>query len=243
MMQHGFGALKKKLIAAGDFFIWATPNCGNPQKVQRYAREWAIVMRKMASLNAEFLFPGHGLPITGAKRVHQALTETAELLETILEQTLNLMNQGHTLNEIIHRVKVPEKLLSRPYLKPVYDEPEFIVRNIWRLYGGWYDGNPANLKPAKDEILAKEIVSLLPHGVEDLVKRSLVLCNKGDFRLACHLIELAFQSKPDDKKVLETRQEIYEKRVAFEKSTMSKGIFQYAVNSSMERLENLQAKL
>ena len=29
-----------------------------------------------------------------------------------------------------------------------------IVRNIWRLYGGWYDGNPARLKPAPDEALS-----------------------------------------------------------------------------------------
>jgi hypothetical protein len=36
-------------------------------------------------------------------------------------------------------------LLERPYLRPVYDEPEFVVRTVWRLYGGWYDGNPAHL--------------------------------------------------------------------------------------------------
>ena len=33
------------------------------------------------------------------------------------------------------------ELLERRTATAVYDEPEFIVRNIWRLYGGWYDGN------------------------------------------------------------------------------------------------------
>jgi alkyl sulfatase BDS1-like metallo-beta-lactamase superfamily hydrolase len=47
-----------------------------------------------------------------------------------------------------------------PYLQPSYDEPEFIVRNIWRLYGGWWDGNPAKLKPPKQSDLAKEIANL-----------------------------------------------------------------------------------
>ena len=28
-----------KAICTGDLFIWAAPNCGNPQKVQRYPRE------------------------------------------------------------------------------------------------------------------------------------------------------------------------------------------------------------
>ena len=50
-----------KVLFAGDMFIWASPNCGNPQKVQRYAEEWAAALRTMAALDAELLLPGHGL--------------------------------------------------------------------------------------------------------------------------------------------------------------------------------------
>ena len=64
------------------------------------------------------------------------------------------MNEGARLDEIIHTVRAPAHLLERPYLRPIYDEPEFVVRNVWRLYGGWYDGNPAHLKPAPDAALA-----------------------------------------------------------------------------------------
>ena len=63
----------RKVLFAGDMFIWASPNCGNPQKVQRYARDWAIAFRKMIALEPEVLLPGHGLPIIGADRVRQAL--------------------------------------------------------------------------------------------------------------------------------------------------------------------------
>src|SRR5690606_38487798 len=34
-------APERRVLCAGDMFIWASPNCGNPQKVQRYAIEWA----------------------------------------------------------------------------------------------------------------------------------------------------------------------------------------------------------
>src|SRR2546430_11540937 len=37
---------------------------------------------------------------------------------------------------------------------------EFVVRNVWRLYGGWHDGNPAHLKPAPDAALAAEVAVL-----------------------------------------------------------------------------------
>jgi cysteine synthase A len=67
------------------------------------------------------------------------------------------MNKGVSLDEVLHSVKAPANLLERPYLKPVYDETEFIVRNIWRLYGGWYDGTPSHLKPAPEKSQAEEI--------------------------------------------------------------------------------------
>ena len=150
----------RKVLCTGDLFIWASPNCGNPQKVQRYPREWAIGLRKMADLGAEVLLPGHGFPILGADRIEQACTDAAELLESLVEQTLALMNEGARLDDIVATVKAPDHLLEKPYLRPVYDEPEFVVRNLWRLYGGWYDGNPARLKPPTDAAIAAEMASL-----------------------------------------------------------------------------------
>ena len=44
--------------------------------------------------------------------------------------------------EIIETVKPPAALAEKPYLQPTYDEPEFIVRNVWRRYGGWWPGIP-----------------------------------------------------------------------------------------------------
>jgi glyoxylase-like metal-dependent hydrolase (beta-lactamase superfamily II) len=80
-------------LCTGDLFIWASPNCGNPQKVQRFPREWGVALHRMAELGAEMLFPGHGPPIEGAARVRTALEETAELLETLHDRTVALMNE------------------------------------------------------------------------------------------------------------------------------------------------------
>jgi hypothetical protein len=48
----------------------------------------------MIALEPECLLPGHGLPVVGADRVRQALTDTAELLEALVDQTLQMMNRG-----------------------------------------------------------------------------------------------------------------------------------------------------
>ena len=73
-------------------------------------REWAAAFRKMDALEPEILLPGHGLPIVGAARVHQALSEGAELLEILVEETLALMNEGARLDDIVHTVRAPEHL-------------------------------------------------------------------------------------------------------------------------------------
>jgi glyoxylase-like metal-dependent hydrolase (beta-lactamase superfamily II) len=80
----------RQVLCCGDLFIWASPNAGNPQKVQRYPREWAGALRRMAGLGAEYLLPGHGLPVIGADRVRQALGDTAALLEALVDQTLEV---------------------------------------------------------------------------------------------------------------------------------------------------------
>jgi alkyl sulfatase BDS1-like metallo-beta-lactamase superfamily hydrolase len=227
----------RRVLCTGDLFIWAVPNAGNPQKVQRYAADWAVALREMASLGAELLLPGHGLPIAGEARVRAALVDTATFLESLERQTLELMNAGAALDEVLHTVRPPAALADRPYLQPVYDEPEFIVRNIWRLYGGWYDGNPARLKPAPDAAVAAEI-SGLAGGVQRLAERASELADDGDFRLACHLVELAARAAPDDVEVHRRRADVYARRVEHETSTMAKGVFSWAAAESTRRADS-----
>lgn len=222
---------ERKALYTGDFFIWASPNCGNPQKAQRYPREWAAALRRMAALGPASLFPGHGPPILGAERVAQALSESAALLETICEQTLALMNEGATLDDVLHGVRVPETLLERPYLRPVYDDPVFVVRNLWRLYGGWYDGNPAHLKPARDVDLARSVAELAG-GAARLAERAERCCADGDLALACELVRFAWLAEPDDARIRSRHAAIFRARAGAETSLMAKGIYRAAARES-----------
>ena len=222
----------RRVLCCGDLFIWASPNAGNPQKVQRYPREWAAGLRAMASLGAELMLAGHGVPVVGSDRIRQALTETAELLEHLHDETVAMMNDGARLDDIIHTVRAPQHLLDRPYLRPVYDEPEFVVRNIWRLYGGWWDGDPAHLKPAPARALAEELATLAG-GPRVLAARALALADAGDVRLAGHLAELAWQAVPEDGAVRAARSSVYTRRAAAEASTMAKGVFGWTARESV----------
>lgn len=221
----------RRVLCCGDLFIWATPNAGNPQKAQRFPREWAAALREMAELGAETMLPGHGLPVVGEERVRAALTDTASLLESLVEQTLELMNEGAPLDRILQSVRVDQALLDKPYLRAIYDEPEFIVRNLWRLYGGWYDGNPARLKPAPDARLAQEL-SAMAGGAERIAERARELSDAGESRLAGHLAQLAWLAEPQSRMAQETRAEIYGRRAEEEPSTMARGVFAWTATES-----------
>lgn len=219
-----------KAICAGDFFIWCFPNAGNPQKVQRYPVEWAAAMRLMANQGAELFLPAHGLPIAGKKRIKNVLEDVAQALEFLVTETIDRMNAGIRLSDIVQEVQIDPAVLEKPYLQPIYDEPEFVVRNIWRMYGGWYDGNPAHLKPAHDGVLAKEVATLAG-GALRLAERSQELMEK-DPRLACHLVEMAVQADPSNKALHAIRMTVYQHRRERESSLMAKGIFGAAANES-----------
>jgi glyoxylase-like metal-dependent hydrolase (beta-lactamase superfamily II) len=246
----------RKVMCCGDLFIWASPNAGNPQKVQRYPKEWASALRRMVALEPEYLLPGHGLPVIGADRVRQALTDTADLLDVLVDRTIEVMNGGGRLDDALGSVRPPAHLESRPYLRPVYDEPEFIVRNVWRLYGGWWDGNPATLKPAPERALAAELADLAG-GPAALADRALALTehaladqaqvvtgrarasspaseSEADaaLRLAGHLAELAWLAAPDDTGIAEARHRVFSARADAATSTMARGIFRWAAREA-----------
>ena len=224
-------APERRILHPGDLFIWAVPNAGNPQKVQRFASDWATALRQMAGCGAELMLCGHGLPIFGADRIRQALTDTAELLDTVEEQTLQLMNQGVPLDRVLHEVEIPPHLRELPYLQPVYDHPQFLVRNVWRRYGGWYDGEPDNLLPAPRAEQAAEWVTLAG-GLERVLDRARALADAGDHRLACHLVEFAVLFEPGSAEAHQVRAEVYSARSEQQISSMARNILGHAAHAS-----------
>lgn len=229
---------EKKWLFPGDLVIWAVPNAGNPQKVQRFCGEWAAALRQMAGLQPELMSAGHGFPLVGAARCQALLNDTAELLESLEEQVLVLMNTGCNLDTVLHEVQIPEQLLEKPYLRPVYDHPQFILQNVWRLYGGWYDNEPDNLLPAPRAQQATEWVNLAG-GVDRVLQRAADLRDSGDLRMACHLVEMAVIAAPNSSDAHALRTAIYRARSEQAISSMERNILNHAAQSSEQGRRDL----
>ena len=215
---------ERSVLCPGDLMIWGVPNAGNPQKVQRYPWDWAAGLRKMAACEPKSLCPGHGGPVVDDPAlVERILVETAELLETIVERTLAALNEGSPPHvDIIHAVQLPTS--DAPWLQPVYDEAEFIVRNVIRYYGGWWSGRPGDLKPARRSEVALAVAELAG-GARRLVEQARRMAEAGDLRLACHFADYALEADPDDRRICDAVSEIYEQRAKGETSLMAANLF------------------
>jgi alkyl sulfatase BDS1-like metallo-beta-lactamase superfamily hydrolase len=112
-------------------------------------------------------------------------------------------------------------------LQPVYDEGEFIIRNVMRFFGGWWSGRPSELKPAPRAELAGTLAELAG-GAGALVVRANQLADAGDLRQACHLADLALEASPGDTEVQAGVATIYDRRADAETSLMAINIFRSA---------------
>jgi glyoxylase-like metal-dependent hydrolase (beta-lactamase superfamily II) len=243
VLRHGKGetddatwvwAPERGVLCTGDFWISCVPNCGNPQKVQRYPEEWVQAFEEMIALGAEVLLPGHGPLIEGAAGIREALENAAAYLRSIVEQTIAALNEGLPHDEIVARVKPPEEMAGLSYLQPIYDRPEFIVRNLIRLHGGWWDGYASHLMPPAERELARE-VARLAGGVDGLVDRARQLAD-ADMELACQLAEWAALADPSHRAAQECVRDLFTRRAAGESSLMGRGIFMHAVRQAYRAL-------
>jgi glyoxylase-like metal-dependent hydrolase (beta-lactamase superfamily II) len=226
---------ERRILFTGDLVIWQAPNCGNPQKVQRYPEEWAQALEAMAGCDAEWLFPGHGLAIHGQDAVRTVLTETARYLRGIVDEVRRRMNAGETPEDIFHAVEPDPELAKRPFLRATYDHPKFIVRNLLRLWGGWWNGNAAELLPATPAKQAAEIAALAG-GVAAIVARGRALLDGADATTAAHLAEWATRAEPENRDAQAFKRDVYLRRLDEAESLMARGIFRAAMHDAERAL-------
>jgi alkyl sulfatase BDS1-like metallo-beta-lactamase superfamily hydrolase len=145
------------------------------------------------------------------------------------------MNAGQTADEIVQAVEPDPELARRPFLHATYDHPKFIVRNLLRLWGGWWDGNAASLLPAPLGAQAAEIARLAG-GVERVVARGRALLDAGDAVMASHVTEWATRAAPDDRAAQTLKRDVYARRLADAESLMARGIFRAAMQDAQRAL-------
>jgi glyoxylase-like metal-dependent hydrolase (beta-lactamase superfamily II) len=234
-------APERDLVCAGDLFIWSCPNVGNPWKVQRYAEGWAEGLEAVADVHPALLLPGHGppipsddSPIEGTEPVQTALLDTARYLRSIHDQVIERMNRGLWLEQILREVEPPADLVDKPYLQPSYGHPKFIVQGVWRQYGGWYHGDPADFFAAPTADQCAEIVGLAGSG--SILARARELQAADDLPLACHLVDWVRKAQPENREAWQLWKDLFQARADTEGNLIARNTFRSAVSEANRQL-------
>ncbi len=237
---------EKRLICAGDLIVSSFPNVGNPYKVQRYPKQWAIAMEKMMEKNPEYLIPGHGPLIKGKEKLKDVLSITAKAMHFVHDEVVKRLNEGKWFEQIYHEILeiYPEKFKKHKYLRPMYGCVRFAIHASYRLYHGWYNsGNPTDLFPAKSEEIAKEFLRL--NSEENYIEHAKKLFEEGKLQLALHILDIIIKGTDEmhNKILLEAlnlKYKILKQKTNDETSFIAANIIDNAAYQIKEKIKDLK---
>jgi len=237
---------EKEAICTGDLMVSSFPNVGNPYKVQRYPKDWAIAMEKMMEKDAKYLVPGHGQLIIGKEKVRDALSITAEAMHFVHDEVVKRLNEGKWFEQIYHEMMeiFPDKFKNHPILRPMYGCYRFAIHASHRLYHGWYNtGNPTDLFPSKSEDIAKEFLKL--NDEKAYLNHANNLFNEGKSQLALHILDIVLKGAEKDHKetlleALNLKYKILKQKVKEESSFIVANIIDNARYQIRDQIKELK---
>ncbi|MCE9546726.1 MAG: MBL fold metallo-hydrolase [Planctomycetia bacterium] len=185
-------------VMAGDNVYRSFPNLYAIRGVApRPVRDWIGSLDKIRRLEPQWLALGHTEPICGPANVSEVLTAYRDGISYLHAAVIRLSNRGHTPDEMVEMIRLPEHLRSHPYLQETYGKVTWGVRGIYEGYLGWFDGNPTRLAPLATADYAARMTELAggPARIELQIVAAL---ERGEPQWAAELCDLLLPLRPQD---------------------------------------------
>ncbi len=138
----------------------------------------------------DVVFASHHWPTWGKDRIVEFLSLQRDLYAYLHDQTLRLLNQGHTGVEIAENFQMPPALQEAWHTHGYYGSVSHNVKAVYQRYMGWFDGNPARLWPHPPEAIGPRYVEAIG-GIDRVVELAQRAFDDGDFRWAATLLDHA----------------------------------------------------
>ncbi|NUS73128.1 MAG: MBL fold metallo-hydrolase [Corynebacteriales bacterium] len=182
----------------------------------RDSRQWSRYLAEalnMFGADSEVLFASHHWPTWGTNEIRQFISEQRDLYAYLHDQTLRLMNQGHTGIEIAEMIQLPPSLATAWHARGYYGSVSHNVKAIYQRYMGWFDGNPAHLAEHPPTAAAKRYVECMG-GLAAVIEHARRYRTNGDLRFAAQLLNHAVYAHPDQEAPKHELAGIYEELAA-----------------------------
>jgi alkyl sulfatase BDS1-like metallo-beta-lactamase superfamily hydrolase len=157
----------------------------------RDAKAWADQLTASLRLygdRSDVMFTSHAWPRFGQAQVTTFLARHRDAYKFLHDQTVRLMNQGLTAEEIADQLTLPPGLAAEWYNKGFYGTVSFNSRAVHQRYMGWYQGNPVQLAPLPPERAAVRYVEAMG-GTAAVFGRARAAFEAGDYAWAAELLD------------------------------------------------------
>ena len=178
----------------------------------RDPRIWARYLEQTLELfgeDSEVMFSGHHWPCWGRERIAELLGRQRDLYAYLHDQTLRLLNKGHTGEEIAELIELPPALAAEWDCREFYGSVSHNVKAIYQRYIGWFDGNPARLWQHPPSERARRYVEALG-GAEAALERVREAFVAGDYRWAAELADHVVFADPENEAARELQADTLE---------------------------------
>lgn len=144
----------------------------------------------------DVVFASHHWPTWGEDRIVEFLSLQRDMYAYLHDQTLRLLNQGHTGIEIAENFQMPPALHDAWHTHGYYGSVSHNVKAVYQRYMGWFDGNPGRLWQHPPEAIAPRYVAAIG-GIDRVVELARGAFEDGDFRWAATLLDHAIFTDQD----------------------------------------------
>ena len=169
----------------------------------RSAMEFVSSVRKLRDLAPVQVLTAHE-DIRGEAEVRAALTRTADSVEWIHDRTVDGMNAGVPLPQLMREISPPPELV----LAEEYGKVSWNVRAIWHEYTGWYDPSRGitELYGVPASSIAPTLIDIAG-SASALIEAAQRHCAAGEPLQALQLIDIVRAARPDSAAAREARRE------------------------------------
>jgi alkyl sulfatase BDS1-like metallo-beta-lactamase superfamily hydrolase len=150
-------------------------------------------LEKLKALDAEIIITGHSEPIRGKEQTRADIDKMIGAITFVRDYTLDGMNAGKTVHELMRDAKLPEHLRIGEY----HGKVAWAVKTIWDEYSGWfhYEDGTTELYHVPRSAVSKDLVEL-SGGAAVLARRAKVHVEAGRPLEAVHLLDIALGVEP-----------------------------------------------
>lgn len=179
----------------------------------RDPRIWAHYLDEAVELfadDSDVVFASHHWPTWGTAELTRYLREQRDFYAYLHDQTLRMLNKGHTGIEIAEDFTLPDALDSAWHIRGYYGSVSHNVKAIYQRYMGWYDGNPSSLWQHPPTALASRYVETIG-GRDAVLAKAAAYAEDGDLRFAAELLKHAVFDDPSDGAAKSALADVYER--------------------------------